>query len=58
MALSSMGGGGGEKKKMGVGGRAAPLSPPIQYSLALIKRAQSWGGVDVDYKGGGICKRV
>lgn len=45
------------RKKNG-GGRAAPLSPPIQYSLALIKRAQSWGGVDVDYKGGGICKRV
>lgn len=46
----------GVRKK--TGGRAAPLSPPIQYSLALIKRAQSWGGVDVDYKGGGICKRV
>lgn len=43
---------GGKKR-----GRAAPLGPPIQYSLAPIKRAQSWG-VDVDYKGGASCRRV
>lgn len=39
-------------------GRAVPLGPPIQYSLAPIKRAQSWVGVDVDYKGGGSCRMV
>lgn len=38
-------------------GRAAPLGPPTQYSLAPIKRAQSWGGIDVDYKGGANCRR-
>lgn len=48
------GGGWGEKKK---GGRATPLGPPIQYSLAPLKRAQSWG-VDVDYKGGASCRRA
>lgn len=39
-------------------GRAVPLGTPIQYSLAPIKRAQSWVGGHVDYKGGGSCRMV
>lgn len=49
MALSSMG---GEKK-----GGAAPLGPPIRYSLAPLKELRA-GGVDVDYKGGASRKRA
>lgn len=56
------GGGGagweGDGKNKNQKGRAVPLGPPIQYSLAPIKRAQSWVGVDVDYKGGGSCRMV
>lgn len=62
VALSSMGGGGSvgrwRQKTENQKGRAIPLGPPIQYSLALMKRAQRWGGVDVDYKGGGSCRMV
>lgn len=41
----------------GLDDNAAPLGLPIQYSLAPIKRAQSWG-VDVDYEGGASGRRA
>lgn len=49
------GGEGREKKRSGAG--AAPLGPPIRYSLAPLKELRA-GGVDVDYKGGASCKRA
>lgn len=60
MALSSIGVvgvEGGEKKGLGRGEGAAPLGPPIRYSLAPSKELRA-GGVDVDYKGGASCKRA
>lgn len=54
MALSSTGGGRwegeGEKTKTKTKkGQAVPRGPPIQYSLAPMKRARSWRGVDVGW---------
>lgn len=46
----------GRKKGLGREG-AAPLGPPIRYSLAPLKELRAGGG-DVDYKGGASCKRA